>query len=140
MFHFANGTHVHFFMLFLIKFCKHYKFTWNYGWNGLSCHMDTGFIWVEILHNFQEIIVADFWCYGIKVLQLSIVYWNLNNLFLWTIPYIGLINDWSAILLCLPCILFHEYMCGFFLFTEFWCFAFGFLLWDLAKLQNLAVT
>ena len=36
--------------------------------------MDTQFIWVEILHNFQEIIVADFWCYGIKVLQLSIVY------------------------------------------------------------------
>ena len=24
-----------------------------------------------------------------------------------------LINDWSAILLCLPCIIFHEYMCGF---------------------------
>ena len=34
-----------------------------------------------------------------------------------------LINDWSAILLCLPCIIFHEYMCGFLLFTEFWCFA-----------------
>ena len=33
-----------------------------------------------------------------------------------------LINDWSAILLCLPCIIFHEYMCGFLLFTEFWCF------------------
>ena len=43
-----------------------------------------------------------------------------------------LINDWSAILLCLPCIIFHEYMCGFLLFTEFWCFAFGFLLRDLA--------
>ena len=35
----------------------------------------------------------------------------------------NLINDWSAILLCLPCIIFHEYMCGFLLFTEFWCFA-----------------
>ena len=34
-----------------------------------------------------------------------------------------LINDSSAILLCLPCIIFHEYMCGFLLFTEFWCFA-----------------
>ena len=43
-----------------------------------------------------------------------------------------LINDWSAILLCLPCIIFQEYMCGFLLFTEFWCFAFGFLLRDLA--------
>ena len=28
----------------------------------------------------------------------------------------------SAILLCL-CIIFHEYMCRFLLFTEFWCFA-----------------
>ena len=32
-------------------------------------------------------------------------------------------NDWSAILLCVPCIIFHEYMYGFLLFTEFWCFA-----------------
>ena len=34
-----------------------------------------------------------------------------------------LINGWSAILLCLQCIIFHEYMCGFLLFMEFWCFA-----------------
>ena len=34
-----------------------------------------------------------------------------------------LINDWSAILLRLLCIIFHEYMCGFLLITEFWCFA-----------------
>ena len=40
--------------------------------------------------------------------------------------YQNLINDWSAILLCLPCIIFHEYMCGFLLFTEFWCFAMRF--------------
>ena len=25
--------------------------------------------------------------------------------------------------MCLPCIIFHEYMCGFLLFMEFWCFA-----------------
>ena len=37
-----------------------------------------------------------------------------------------LINDWSAILLCLSCIIFHEYMCGFLLFTEFWCLAMRF--------------
>ena len=49
-----------------------------------------------------------------------------------------LINDWSAILLCLPCIIFHEYMCGFLLFTEFWCFAFGFLLQDLAVVTKFS--
>ena len=37
-----------------------------------------------------------------------------------------LINDWNVILLHSPCIIFHEYMCGFLLFTEFWCFAMRF--------------
>ena len=46
---------------------------------------------------------------------------TLNNL-----DYFFLINDWSAILLCLPCVIFHEYMCGFLLFTEFWCFTMRF--------------
>ena len=55
-----------------------------------------------------------------------------------------LINDWSAILLCLPCIIFHEYMCGFFLFTEFWCFATRFSgcykIWLSYRQNNIFVT
>ena len=58
---------------------------------------------------------------------------KLLSFYLWSLIYVSelskeLINDWSAILLCLPCIIFifHEYMCGFLLFTEFWCFAMRF--------------
>ena len=58
--------------------------------------------------------------------------------------YILLINDWSAILLCLLCIIFHEYMCGFLLFTEFWCFAMRFSgcykIWLSHRQNNIFVT
>ena len=57
---------------------------------------------------------------------------------------LSLINDWSAILLCLPCIIFHEYMCGFLLFTEFWCFAMRFSgcyeIWLSHRQNNIFVT
>ena len=49
--------------------------------------------------------------------SLIITYWTKRS-----IDGYVLINDWSMILLCLPCIIFHEYMCRFLLFTEFWCF------------------
>ena len=55
-----------------------------------------------------------------------------------------LINDWSAILLCLLCIIFHEYMCRFLLFTEFWCFATRFSgcyeIWLSHRQNNIFVT
>ena len=55
-----------------------------------------------------------------------------------------LINDWSVILLCLPCIIFHEYMCGFLLFMEFWCFAMRFSgcyeIWLSHRQNNILVT
>ena len=47
------------------------------------------------------------------------------------IKKIFLINDWSAILLCLPCIIFHEYMCGFCCLWNF-----GVLLRDLAVVMK----
>ena len=58
--------------------------------------------------------------------------------------FASLINDWSAILLCLLCIIFHEYMCGFLLFTEFWCFATRFSgcyeIWLSHRQYNIFVT
>ena len=65
------------------------------------------------------------------------------------VQLLKLINDWSAILLCLPCIIFHEYMrifpvCGFLLFTEFWCFATRFSgcyeIWLSHRQNNIFVT
>ena len=69
---------------------------------------------------------------------------DLNSQPLDHVYYVILINDWSAILLCLPCIIFHEYMCGFLLFTEFWCFAMRFSgcykIWLSHRQNNIFVT
>ena len=60
------------------------------------------------------------------------------------INYVHLINDWSAILLHLLCIIFNKYMCGFLLFTEFWCFATRFSgcceIWLSHRQNNIFVT
>ena len=58
-----------------------------------------------------------------KILLNSLNWMNFSGMY---VEYneVLLINDWSVILLCLPCNIFHEYMCRFLLFTEFLVFCY----------------